>query len=336
MKTGLKAAPKLKPLVVVRNLVKHYPYRASTLGRVRGWKHAVDGVSFDIQEGETLGLAGESGSGKTTIGLCILDLIKPTSGSIQFDGLDMASLGSEASKDIRREMQIIFENPHASLNPRMKVVDIVSEGLFIHRPDGSGNYREMALEMLRKVGIDRDHADRYPGAFSSGQQQRICIARALALFPRFVVADEPVSALDASIQASILNLLGDLQTELGLTLLFITHDLRVIEHVADRVAILYLGKIVEMARRENIFSHPLHPYTRALLSAIPALPRERKKQRILLSGETPSALDPPQGCRFHTRCPIAIQRCSLEEPSLIPANGDHRIACWLVDGSRSA
>ncbi len=335
MNTGLKAASKLKPLVV-RNLVKHYPYRASTLGRVRGWKHAVDGVSFDIQEGETLGLAGESGSGKTTIGLCILDLIKPTSGSIQFDGLDMASLGSEASKNIRREMQIIFENPHASLNPRMKVVDIVSEGLFIHRPDGSGNYREMALEMLRKVGIDRDHADRYPGAFSSGQQQRICIARALALLPRFVVADEPVSALDASIQASILNLLGDLQTELGLTLLFITHDLRVIEHVADRVAILYLGKIVEMARRENIFSHPLHPYTRALLSAIPALPRERKKQRILLSGETPSALDPPQGCRFHTRCPIAIQRCSLEEPSLIPANGDHRIACWLVDGSRSA
>ncbi len=336
MKTGLKAAPKLKPLVVVRNLVKHYPYRASTLGRVRGWKHAVDGVSFDIQEGETLGLAGESGSGKTTIGLCILDLIKPTSGSIQFDGLDMASLGSEASKDIRREMQIIFENPHASLNPRMKVVDIVSEGLFIHRPDGSGNYREMALEMLRKVGIDRDHADRYPGAFSSGQQQRICIARALALFPRFVVADEPVSALDASIQASILNLLGDLQTELGLTLLFITHDLRVIEHVADRVAILYLGKIVEMAHREDIFSHPLHPYTQALLSAVPALPRESKKHRILLSGETPSALDPPQGCRFHTRCPIAIQRCSLEEPSLIPANGDHRIACWLVDGSRSA
>jgi len=223
--------PNLKSLVVVRNLVKHYPYRGGPLGRVRGWKHAVDGVSFDIREGETLGLAGESGSGKTTIGLCILDLIKPTSGSIQFDGRDMASLGREASKDIRREMQIIFENPHASLNPRMRVVDIVSEGLFIHRPDSPGAYRETALEMLRKVGIDRHLADRYPGAFSSGQQQRICIARALALQPRFVVADEPVSALDASIQASILNLLGDLQSELGLSLLFIAHDLRVIEHV---------------------------------------------------------------------------------------------------------
>jgi oligopeptide/dipeptide ABC transporter ATP-binding protein len=335
MNTGLHQTPSLKPLIVVKNLVKHYPYRGGTLGRVRGWKHAVDGVSFDIREGETLGLAGESGSGKTTIGLCVLGLIKPTSGTIQFDGIDMASLGRDESKTIRREMQIIFENPLASLNPRMKVVDIVSEGLFIHRPDGPGTHRERALEMLRKVGIDRDLTDRYPGAFSSGQQQRICIARALALFPRFVVADEPVSALDASIQASILNLLGKLQSELGLTLLFIAHDLRVIEHVADRVAVLYLGKIVEMARREDIFSHPHHPYTRALLSAVPALPRGRKKQRILLSGETPSALDPPQGCRFHTRCPIAIQRCSIEEPSLIPVNGDHRVACWLVDGDRS-
>jgi oligopeptide/dipeptide ABC transporter ATP-binding protein len=335
MKTESHEAPSLSPLVVVRNLVKHYPYRGGTLGRVRGWKHAVDDVSFDIQEGETLGLAGESGSGKTTIGLCILHLIKPTSGSVHFDGLDVASLGRVESKDLRREMQIIFENPHASLNPRMKIVDIVSEGLFIHRPDPSGSYREVALEMLRKVGIDRHLADRYPGAFSSGQQQRICIARALALQPRFVVADEPVSALDASIQASILNLLADLQSELSLTLLFIAHDLRVIEHVADRVAVLYLGRIVEIARREDIFSHPLHPYTRALLSAVPALPRERKNQRILLSGETPSAIDPPQGCRFHTRCPIAIQRCSIEEPSLIPANGDHQVSCWLVDGSRS-
>jgi oligopeptide/dipeptide ABC transporter ATP-binding protein len=321
-----------EPLVAVRNLMKHYPHRGGLFGRVRGWKHAVDDVSFDIHQGETLGLAGESGSGKTTIGLCTLHLIKPTSGSVHFNGYDMDALERQELANIRREMQIIFENPHSSLNPRMKVVDIVSEGLLIHRIGNPKGYRNFAVEMLRKVGIDRHLVDRYPGEFSSGQRQRNCIARALALKPRFVVADEPVSALDASVQASILNLLSDFQSELGLTLLFIAHDLRVIEHVADRVAVLYLGKIVEFAWREDIFSNPLHPYTQALLSAVPAWPHGRTEQRILLSGETPSALDPPQGCRFHTRCPIAIQRCSIEAPNLVSVGEGHQVSCWLVDG----
>jgi oligopeptide/dipeptide ABC transporter ATP-binding protein len=320
-------------LVTVRGLRKYYPFRAGFFGQIRGVKHAVDGVDLDIREGETLGLVGESGSGKTTIGYSILSLVRPTSGSVYFDGKDVAGLRPAQLKAARKEMQIVFENPLASLNPRMTIIEIVSEGPIIHRLGTPVECRERAVEALRMVGIDSELLDRLPGELSGGQQQRVCIARALALRPRFIMADEPVSSLDASIRADVLNLLTDLQTDLELTMLFIAHDLRVIKHIADRVAVLYLGRIVELARRDDLFSNPLHPYTVALISAAPALEPDAKRERVLLPGEVPSVIDPPRGCRFHPRCPIAVDRCAIDEPALVDRGTGHWVSCWLAAGA---
>ena len=320
-----------KDLVVVKDLVKYFPVRSGLLQRVVAWVQAVDGVSFTIREGETLGMVGESGCGKTTIGRAILRLIEPTSGSVNFDGIDVLRLKGRALKSSRRNMQIIFQDPYASLDPRMPIGDSVMEGLNVH---GIGNHRdrvETMLETLKKVGLEDYHASRYPQEFSGGQRQRIGIARALVLSPKFVICDEPVSALDVSIQSQVLNILKDLQREFGLTYLFISHNLSVVEHVSDRVAVMYLGKMVELAGREDIYHEALHPYTKALFSAIPIPDPAIKRDRIILKGDVPSPLNPPKGCRFHPRCPVAIDKCSVEEPVFKELKKDHWAACWLVE-----
>ncbi|MEN6410635.1 MAG: dipeptide ABC transporter ATP-binding protein [Anaerolineaceae bacterium] len=318
------------PLIQVRNLKKYFPVRGGVLQRVKAQVQALDDVSFDIYEGETLGLVGESGCGKTTVGRAMLRLIEPTAGSVTFDGVDVLKLRGKAMKDMRRNMQIIFQDPYASLDPRMPIGESVMEGLNIHHIGTPKERYGIMLETLRKVGLEDYHARRYPHEFSGGQRQRIGIARALALRPRFIVCDEPVSALDVSIQSQVLNILRDLQKEFGLTYLFIAHNLSVVEHISDRVAVMYLGKMVELAAREELFRNPLHPYTQALMSAIPIPDPKIHRDRIILTGDVPSPLNPPKGCLFHPRCPLVMEKCKVEEPAFREVSPGHSAACWLV------
>src|SRR5512137_1466239 len=314
-------------LIQVDNLVKYFPVRAGFLQKVVAYVQAVDNVSFAVREGETLGLVGESGCGKTTVGRTMLRLIEPTSGAVAYQGQDILKLKGRELKEMRRNMQIIFQDPYASLDPRMPIGESVMEGLNIHNIGTHRERFEIMIETLRKVGLEDYHARRYPHEFSGGQRQRIGIARALALRPKFIVCDEPVSALDVSIQSQVLNILKDLQQEFGLTYLFIAHNLSVVEHVSDRVAVMYLGKAVELADRYALFSDPLHPYTQALMSAIPIPKVHVERKRTILKGDVPSPLNPPSGCRFHPRCPIAVPHCAEEEPPFIEVRPRHWAAC---------
>lgn len=313
-------------LVEVKELTKYFP--ASHKQFVR----AVDGVSFAIQRGETLGLVGESGCGKTTVGRCLLRLIEPSSGQVRFDGRNLLELNRQEVRELRRRMQIIFQDPYSSLNPRMKVGETIGEPLIVHKIGNKNERRERVAELLRVVGLDADYADRYPHQFSGGQRQRIGIARALALNPDFIVADEPVSALDVSVQAQVVNLLQDLQERLGLTYLFISHGLAVVKHISSRVGVMYLGKLVELAPADEIYANPLHPYTKALLAAIPVPdPDIEKREVVRLAGDVPTPLNPPAGCRFHTRCPHAMERCQIEEPKFAEITPGHFASCFLHD-----
>ena len=318
-------------LLVIRDLKKYFPVKRGVLARVVAQVKAVDGISFGVSRGETLGLVGESGSGKTTVGRCILRLIEPTDGSIEFENTDVRGLDSGDMRRMRRHMQIVFQDPYASLNPRMTVGTIVAEPLIIHGGMTGAQRDERVAQLLRKVGLSPDYRKRYPHEFSGGQRQRIGVARALATNPKFLVLDEPVSALDVSVQAQVVNLLQDLQEELGLTYLFIAHDLSVVEHISTRVAVMYLGKIMELADRRALYDDPLHPYTKALLSAVPVPDPTVKKTRILLSGDIPTPLNPPSGCVFHTRCPIAqFPICKAEVPALLEHKPGHFAACHFA------
>ncbi len=319
-----------KNLVEVKNLVKYFPVRGGLLQRVVAWVKAVDDVSFIVREGETLGLVGESGCGKTTVGRTMLRLTEATSGEVFFDGVNIFDLKGNELKAMRRNMQIIFQDPYASLDPRIPVGESIAEGLRIHNIGTPKERNSIVMETLKKVGLEDYHARRYPHEFSGGQRQRIGIARALALQPKFIVADEPVSALDVSIQSQVLNILKDLQKEFQLTYVFVAHNLSVVEHISDRVAVMYLGKIVELAGRDELYRSPMHPYTQALMSAIPIPDPTIKRERIILQGDVPSPLNPPQGCRFHPRCPVAVAACSQKEPPLQEIAPDHWVACWRV------
>ncbi len=320
-------------LLRVRDLKTHFPVREGVFSRVAAWVRAVDGVSFEIHEGETLGLVGESGCGKTTVGHSVLRLIDYTAGTVEFEGKDLNRMPPAELRAMRQDMQIIFQDPFSSLNPRMTVGSIIGEALAIH---GRGNRRERAeivRETLQKCGLDPAYTNRFPHEFSGGQRQRIGIARALALNPRFIVCDEPVSALDVSIQSQIINLLAELKEQYDLAYLFIAHDLSVVEYISDRVAVMYLGRIVEVATSDELYHNPLHPYTQALLSAVPVPDPTRKKQRTVLPGDVPSPIDPPSGCRFHPRCPLAIDICKQEEPQKSEVDG-HSVWCHVAEEQR--
>ncbi len=309
-------------LVSIRDLVKHFPIDDSD-----DVVNAVDGVSFDIREGETLGLVGESGCGKSTVGRCIIRLHEPTSGEVVFEGKNIIGLPDREMQALRREMQIIFQDPYASLNPRLSILSIVAEPLKIHGVSSKQERQDRVADLLSKVGLDPKYMHRYPHEFSGGQRQRIGIARALALNPKLIICDEPVSALDVSVQAQVVNLLQDLQQEFGLTYLFISHGLAVVEHISNRVAVMYLGKIVEIADSVELYENPLHPYTKALLSAIPVPDPKKKRERIVLKGDVPTPINPPSGCRFRTRCPFAIEACAQVEPELKEYTSGHFAAC---------
>jgi peptide/nickel transport system ATP-binding protein/oligopeptide transport system ATP-binding protein len=317
-------------LIQVKNLKKYFPVRAGVMQRVVAQVQAVDDVSFAIKQGETLGMVGESGCGKTTIGRTMLRLVEPTAGSVMYDGRDVFKLKQNDLKAIRRDLQIIFQDPYASLDPRVPIGESVMEGLEIHKVGNRKERVEIMLETLKKVGLEDYHSHRFPHEFSGGQRQRIGIARALALRPKFLVCDEPVSALDVSIQSQVLNILKDLQKEFGLTYLFIAHNLSVVEHISDRVAVMYLGKMVELADRDELYRDPKHPYTQALMSAIPVPDPKLKRNRLILKGDVPSPLHPPSGCRFHPRCPIAEKICSEQEPEFIEKKPGHWVACWMA------
>ena len=318
-------------MLEVKNLVKHFPVDNSS-----DVVQAVDDVSFHLTQGETLGLVGESGCGKSTVGRCLLRLIEPTSGEVLFEGKNIVGLPNKEMQLLRREMQIIFQDPYGSLNPRLSIRSIVAEPLKIHGIGNKVEQNERVADLLKKVGLDPRYADRFPHEFSGGQRQRIGIARALALDPKLIICDEPVSALDVSVQAQVVNLLQQLQDDLGLTYLFISHGLAVVEHISDRVAVMYLGKIVEICDAAELYEDPLHPYSQALLSAIPIPDPKQKRQRIVLTGDVPTPINPPSGCRFRTRCPIAIDECASVEPQLREIKPGHFAACIRVDGYDSA
>ncbi len=334
--TGNGATPDDDILVQVNNLKMYFPVTSGMIfQRTVAYVKAVDDVSFTVKRGETLGLVGESGCGKTTTGRCILQLYKPTDGQVVFDGQDLTRMNTKQMRAMRREMQVIFQDPYSSLNPRMTAGNIIGEPLIVHGlVSNKTEYRERVADLLQNVGLNPYMADRFPHEFSGGQRQRIGVARALSVSPKFIVADEPVSALDVSIQAQIINLLEELQEQFNLTYLFIAHDLSVVRHISDRVGVMYLGHLVEMAERNEIYRNPVHPYTRALLSAVP-IPDpvlDAQRERVLLSGEVPSPLNPPSGCVFHPRCPIAEDRCQIDTPELRQVEPDHWAACLLASG----
>jgi len=319
-------------LLELKNVKKYFPVKAGVFRRTVDYVKAVDDISFHIYKGETLGLVGESGCGKSTTGRTILRLLEATEGEIYFEGKNLVELGKKEMRDVRKDMQIIFQDPYASLNPRMTVSDIVGEPLDIHNlADNKKERNERVLEILDTVGLSEDHMKRYPHEFSGGQRQRIGVARALAVDPKIIIADEPVSALDVSIQAQVINMMQDLQDDFDLTYLFIAHDLSVVKHISDRIAVMYLGKLVEIAEKAELFENTLHPYTQALLSAIPIADPTYDKERIILEGDVPSPVDPPSGCRFHPRCPKAMDVCSEKEPEFKDYGDEHFAACHLLD-----
>ena len=320
----------VETLLTVRDLTKHFEMKRGFFWGEPAKVHAVDGVSFDLHRGETLGLVGESGCGKSTTGRLILRLIEPTAGSIRFEDVDILRTGKKEMRALRQRMQIIFQDPYSSLNPRMTVEQIVGEGIVIHKLCKTrAERRERVADLLQKVGLSPEHMQRYPHEFSGGQRQRVGIARALAVNPKLIIADEPISALDVSIQAQVINLLEDLQEQFNLTYLFIAHDLRVVEHISDRVAVMYLGQIAELADSTELYANPMHPYTQALLSAIPIPDPTTKRKRIILEGDPPSVINPPSGCRFHTRCHKRFERCDKELPTLREVAPQHWAACHL-------
>ena len=331
MTAAVPLPPYPAPLLSVTGLVKHFPVKKGLLQRTVGQVHAVDGVSFDIGEGETLGLVGESGCGKSTAGKAILKLIEPTAGEIRVRGKRIDGLSRGAMRPWRRELQVVFQDPYSSLNPRLTVRDIIAEPLVNFGGSAGHALDDRVADLALRVGLRGDALVRYPHEFSGGQRQRIGIARALALQPSLIVCDEPVSALDVSVQAQVINLLGDLQREFGLSYLFVAHDLAVVEHISHRIAVMYLGKIVELADKAALFARPQHPYTEALLSAVPVPDPGAAKKRIILRGDVPSPINPPAGCRFHTRCPYAFARCSKEEPEMREVFSGHHVACHLRD-----
>jgi peptide/nickel transport system ATP-binding protein/oligopeptide transport system ATP-binding protein len=324
------------PLLEVTDLVKHYPVRAGVLRRAVGTVHAVDGVSFALAKGETLGLVGESGCGKSTVARSVLRLVEPTSGQIRIDGTDITHLSKSDLRPVRRTMQIVFQDPFASLNPRMTAGNIVGEPLAVHGLGSADEQRQRVATLFQQVGLRPDQMKNYPHQFSGGQRQRICIARALALQPRLIVCDEPVSALDVSIQAQVINLLIDLQREHGFSYLFIAHDLAVVAHISHRVAVMYLGRIVEIADKAELFDNPRHPYTQALLASVPLADPRKKRLQPLVDGDVPSPVNPPSGCAFHTRCRYAMPECKVERPALREAGPAHQVACLLNDGTGRA
>ena len=317
----------MSALLEVSGLVKHFPVRQGAFGLVSGHVHAVDGIDFEVREGETLAIVGESGCGKSTVGRLVLRLLEPTAGAVRFEGDDLLALGQAALRARRRRMQVIFQDPYASLNPRMTVGAMLGEPLMLHRLASGEAARARVAELLELVGLRPDHIRRYPHEFSGGQRQRLAIARALAVEPRLIVADEPVSALDVSIQAQVINLMGELQKRFGLSYIFISHDLAVVKHIADRIAVMYLGKIVETASTDELFRNPRHPYTRALLSAVPVPDPGLTRDRTLLEGDIPSATRPPPGCRFNTRCPFVRESCRVDVPALLDDGTGHATAC---------